>query len=360
MSKYKKGTDGRYHTRLKVGYDENGNAKIVYINAQRVGELEEKIREIKYRMSVGQCVVDSSVLLKDYAEIWFKADKATAAIATQEMYRNLIKNHLGTLAYVRLKDLTHNAIQIQINAKADRPNIQKKLAVMINAICESAVKNKLLGVNPCGELSLTEHEAKSKRVITAAEMDIIAHADLTLIERAFIDVLRGTGMRPAEVYALTWSDVDFKAKTIHVNKSLTFQGTEPVVKYPKTKCGTRDLQAPTWVFNSLKILKGTSIGLVIFAGENGRYMSKAAYKNMYNVLMRKCFGGGKYDRQWNKIDMYCFRHTYATNLVKSIPLIDIKEIQRLMGHSSPKVLMDIYAHVTAEASDTQAKLDAIL
>lgn len=361
MSKRKKDSRGYYSTRVPLGYDETGKQIVKYIRAKTLWELNNKVAELKHQKSTGQVLVDSGMLFREYAEQWFAADKAMTSINTQQMYQNIIKNHLGNLALMKMKDLNHNAIQIQINSKADKPNIQKKLAITINAICESAVQQKLIAVNPCGELNVVEHEAKIKHIVTDSEMKKIVEAELDADERAFIDVLRGTGMRPGEVYALTWSDVDFRQQVIHVNKSLTFDGTKPVVKYPKTKAGTRDLEAPSWVFKSLKALKRSSNGLIVFCDEKGSYRTKAGYRSFYNALMRKCFPGPlKYDRRLDAIDMYNFRHTYATNLVKNIPLLDIKDIQRLMGHSTPKVLLDIYAHVVIDSKNTQKQLDKIL
>ena len=57
------------------------------------------------------------------------------------------------------------------------------------------------------------------------------------------------------------------------------------------------------------------------------------------------------------LTMYCFRHNYASSLYYAG--ISLKEAQRLMGHQSYKMIMDVYAHLDAEKEDTAAKLNAI-
>ena len=50
------------------------------------------------------------------------------------------------------------------------------------------------------------------------------------------------------------------------------------------------------------------------------------------------------------------RHTYATNLYYAG--VDLKTAQKLMGHSSLKMLMEIYTHYDEAQDDSADKLEA--
>ncbi|MEG1537528.1 MAG: tyrosine-type recombinase/integrase [Clostridiales bacterium] len=41
---------------------------------------------------------------------------------------------------------------------------------------------------------------------------------------------------------------------------------------------------------------------------------------------------------------YCLRHTYATRLAEK--KVDIKVAMKLMGHTTPNMLMQVYQHVS--------------
>ena len=57
------------------------------------------------------------------------------------------------------------------------------------------------------------------------------------------------------------------------------------------------------------------------------------------------------------LTLYCFRHNYCSELYYSE--VSMKEAQRLLGHSSYKMIMDVYAHLDAQKEETKKKLNAI-
>ena len=60
------------------------------------------------------------------------------------------------------------------------------------------------------------------------------------------------GLRRGEFLALTWSDVDLKAKTIQVNKTVEFINNQARLKYStKTEAGTRLISIPDVLVNHL-------------------------------------------------------------------------------------------------------------
>ncbi|MEK5423927.1 site-specific integrase [Viridibacillus sp. FSL R5-0477] len=61
-------------------------------------------------------------------------------------------------------------------------------------------------------------------------------------------------MRRGEILGLTWSDIDFNKKTIHVNRSLVSIPEEGYMyTAPKTKNAIRQIPIPDFVLNELSI-----------------------------------------------------------------------------------------------------------
>src|SRR4029079_6727578 len=52
----------------------------------------------------------------------------------------------------------------------------------------------------------------------------------------------GTGARISELLALRWTDVDLKAKTASIQRTLTKAGGQLAIKEPKTKTGRRRIK----------------------------------------------------------------------------------------------------------------------
>ena len=52
---------------------------------------------------------------------------------------------------------------------------------------------------------------------------------------------------------------------------------------------------------------------------------------------------------------HILRHTYATNILKAG--IDLKTAQKLLGHSTIAMTMDIYNHITIDSKILASRLD---
>lgn len=62
-------------------------------------------------------------------------------------------------------------------------------------------------------------------------------------------------MRIGETLALTWNDIDFKKRTININKTVNFIKGEVIVGPPKTDNSYRILSMSDTVYKLLKMVK---------------------------------------------------------------------------------------------------------
>lgn len=69
-----------------------------------------------------------------------------------------------------------------------------------------------------------------------------------------------------------------------------------------------------------------------------------AMRILDRVLARA--GIAKVDLQGEKLDIHALRHTCATRLFRSGA--QLMQIQRILGHSDPKLTAEIYAHVDVD------------
>ena len=178
-------------------------------------------------------------------------------------------------------------------------------------------------------------------------------------------------MRRGEVLALTKKDIDLKNDKITVNKSLSFYKNTSIIKEPKSKAGNRviDILLPLkpYLESYLKSLDS----LYLFCQTNGNLHTQTSYKRFWKGIYLKinAAAGGKYHYEGKSktklvIDIdaikgltpHRFRHNFATILYYAH--VDIKEAQRIMGHSDIKILLEIYTHLDKQKSSSKDKINS--
>lgn len=176
-----------------------------------------------------------------------------------------------------------------------------------------------------------------------------------------------TGIRPGELIGLTFDDVDWTNKTLAIRKSVEFRNGSWQAGPPKTKTSYRTIPlteaalailkdakeskqkmhiSPKAVqvlfYKDLKMGRQNSVklaDLVFISKQTGMPTRNNAYDSCLKYICRRA--GIK------EISMHDLRHTYATCcLERGMPY---KSLQKLLGHSSLKVTMDTYVHVTEES-----------
>lgn len=354
-TRYKKQANGLYRAAVNVGYDADGRLVRKYFSARTCTDLEAQIRDFKLSMAEGYDVLNEYITLGEYAERWISVYKAQVGIRTREMYEKIVRKHLGELADMRVKDIKPLHVQQLINDHSDRPRTAEQIRLTLKQIFAQAIQDDLIRKSPAVNLTMPRHIKKEKRALTPEEKQAIRDAELTERERAFVMLLYGCGLRPGELFALTWQDIDFKAGVVNVSRALVFKhNNEPVLEAPKTNSSIRAIECPRIVLNALKAYRGKNICPKLFAGKDGGYNTKNGYNSEWNVIKRKIEQALGY-----KTDLtpYCFRHNYATMLFYSG--VSMKEAQRLMGHTNHEMIMRVYSHLDAAKEQTAAKLNAI-
>lgn len=354
MARFTKNSKGLYRTGVVIGYDEAGRIKRKWLSARTIAELEKKIAEVKAALECGRNLLDEDVRFGDYAQMWLNTYKANRGLNTQQMYAHILK-HFAPIDVMKIRDIRPTHLQALINSDSDRARTCEQMRMTLRQIFKQAIADDIVQKNPAASLEVPRRVEKEKRALTNEEKAAIKEADLTVRERAFISVLQGCGVRPGELYALTWDDIDFKKCRIRINKAIVFENNnKPTLSFPKTNKSIRFIEAPQFVIKALHDYRGTTIVPILFGGRDGSYKGMTGYLKEWSRIKKKiedCLG------HETDLTMYCFRHSYASSLYYAE--VSMKEAQRLMGHNSYKMIMEVYAHLDAAKEDTLKKLNAI-
>lgn len=350
MSKYKKQKDGRYRASVRLGYDDNGKPIDKYVSGRTIKEVEEKIMDIKQSVASGLVLNDKTTFGK-YADNWLKVYKANRGIATVNMYRNIVDKHFSLINSCTIREVNRMMIQQMVNSESDHPRICEQMVMVLKQIFNSCIKDGLIVKSPCIDIELPRHHSKEKRALTKEEKEKLRCTILTPMERAFLMTLYGTGCRPSEMYALTKKDIDVKNSCIIINKSVQFDGGSPVsISLPKTESSIRNIIVSQSLIKQL-VKYSQSLPYDNLFGDQeheGQILHKYNYEAIFTRILRKAHLSDA------GITMYTLRHNYCTECYYRG--VSLKECQRQMGHSSYRMILEIYSHLDAEKEGTADKL----
>ena len=151
-----------------------------------------------------------------------------------------------------------------------------------------------------------------------------------------------TGLRIGELLALEWSDIDIKKCEAVICKTCHYGIDENgffgrITNAPKTKSSIRTIPIPRQLMPILREAKKCSSSkYVISNGESP--VSMRSYQRSFALLLKKL--------NLKHRGFHSLRHTFATRALECG--IDVKTLSEFLGHKSPTITLNRYAHSMAE------------
>lgn len=366
--KYAAGKDGVYRTKAWDGtYNADGSKHRINLKSTKSSaDLERQVRELKAKIENGQQLARNTYTFGEYALYWLETYKGIRALNTQTMYKNIIDKHLLPIYDYKLADIRKSHYQFVLNASADKPRTCQQIALTFRQIVKAAISDKYVPasalVDICDGVSLPRYRPSEKRPLTKEERAALQSADFTPQERAFVLILYGCGLRRGEALALTPLDIDLKASSIAVNKSLAFDGNNYYLKDPKSENGARSVPMPAYLSAYLKTYIASINTPWLFSRRDGGRMTKSSYDKMWASIVRKmnaAAGGTKDLYVIHGLTAHVFRHNYCTSLCYQVPAISLKRIAALMGDTL-QMVMTVYNHLMEEHKDLSETIENAL
>ena len=214
--------------------------------------------------------------------------------------------------------------------------------------------------NPTRGLKLPKKEHKEKRALTPDERTAIEKADFTPKQRAFVYLGLYAGLRRGEILALTAKDVDLERRIITVNKNLVIKNTHTELKNsPKTDAGFRDVPIRLPLYEVLAPYVQSLETPLLFPMTNGGYTTASSYTKLWRGISKAIAASAEKNDLSNvdtsTISAHILRHTCATDMFYSG--IDLKNTQRILGHSRVETTLDIYTHCAEDETEILSRLD---
>lgn len=320
--------------------------------------LEDFVRKVqKKKDSIDRQTLDPNTKLSAFVKLYLETYKMNSVSDTwfndlERFAQNKIVPGIGDKPVGKIKPIE---VQNFLNSLSGySASYVKKLFDLTNQIFRYAFKNGMTSTDFTLDLQLPKgRKGKKGRSLTDREREVLLQALNGHRGELFCKIMLYCGLRPGEVSALQWKDIDFKEKVIDVNKAKKKNGT---IGYPKTNAGLRKVPIPEHFLQLLYSRRQSPFDLVC-SQINGRMHTESSRKKMWKNIKREMniIMGCKVFRNElippfplaDDFVMYYLRHTYCTDLEKKGVPLNIA--RRLMGHESIEVTAKIYTHNSDES-----------
>lgn len=352
--RFSRRADGYLSTTAWDGtYTNAGTKRRVVLYAKTARELDAKVRELALRVERGDVVKSDGDDLLSLAARWYREEKRTRAASTRQFYKGLIERHLQPLAGVKPDSLTLSLVRQIIDAADGHERTQEQLLLVLRQIISYAAREKRMSKSAAAELldalPTIHHTAAEKRALTAGEKAAVFAADLPEMERAFLYLLYGCGLRREEALGLRAGDFDYNGHVTVSRARVLLEGGVTDTKGPKSKRGARTLPIPASVRGVVEAYaKGCSGDL--FPG-----IDKKGYDRMWRTI-RRAIEAACPDSEG--LTAHIFRHSYCTELCYQIPKLSVKNVARLLGDTEAMVL-SVYSHLDLLREPTDETIDGV-
>lgn len=300
--------------------------------------------------------------LKNYYD-WYVEPYAIGRMPMRELKRSHIVAHFQYLATD--KELSHGTL--------------RSLASMLYNCLEQVVGDGALFVNPAAKImkDVVAKPPETRDALTDEEVktliEFLKEEGFQNIYLPIIGVILGTGLRWGEVSALTWDDIDYERKLVHITKSMNYRCKnsakhEFFISTPKTENAIRDIPLSEDLLELFRIQKKYQNDLrirqdiiidghkgFVFTTKLGMPLTNEAFRATLRRIIKQLNQwekerAEKEDRRAillnEKITGHYLRHTFITNLVLS----DVPELttMSICGHAKYETTINIYTHIREE------------
>ena len=219
---------------------------------------------------------------------------------------------------------------------------------MLAGILDDAVKERRLLANPARGVALPKR--RSKRHVYLSHEDVAALARESGKHGTLVLVLAYCGLRWGEATGLRVRSIDFARRRITIDENAVESGAQIHVGTPKSH-ELRTVPFPVFLAEHLaKACEGKKQDDLVFSADDGSHLRRP--RNPTATSAGGWFEHAVKRAGIRRVTPHDLRHTAASFAVSA--RANVKVLQRMLGHKSAAMTLDVYADLFADDLDTMA------
>ncbi|MCL1999351.1 MAG: site-specific integrase [Turicibacter sp.] len=260
--------------------------------------------------------------------------------STQGIYRGYLDNHIAPFfKKMRCNQLNRDVIQNFVNCKNGLASTTAQSVFYLLKRALSGCPPDIFNV-PLPKIVKPKIPVLSREEQKRLEQTATARAD-----RIVLTLCLYTGLRIGELCGLKWDDCDFENKQLDIRRTVLRiknpekGGTKTIISIqePKSRSSRRTIPLPDFIVQLLQMHKNAS---------NSPFIVSTTEKPLEPRTLQYRFKRMLQKANLRKVKFHVTRHTFA---VRALEIgFDIKTLSEILGHSSPMITLENYAHILDE------------
>jgi len=321
-----KDANGKWRQKSKQGFVKKSDAKEA--EAELIAQIKKAPRPVEHHLE--------GITLEDFCELYTKV-KRSITENTKTNYKYAVKS-LRIVAKRPVHMITYADLVNAISGWNMTPQTQKQYFSKLRILFRAAIKPYgLRSDDPTVDIELPKVRQKTeRRTVTEEQLTVLLQHPRQDVVLA-IAIGYYAGLRRGEILALQWTDVDWSAPAITVERQL--DSRDGTIHSPKSRNGYRTIPIPQALVTMLKEYHNSrplDINRRVFPHPHSTYFyMQRAIRRLDPAL-----------------SPHRLRHTYATTLLARG--IDIRTVAALLG-DDVKTVIGTYIHYSDDMRQAAAQ-----
>ena len=342
----------------------------------KLSVVKKWLNDARYEDEHGLSGTGEKVSVTEWFEKWIKLYKEGVVKDNtvknyKSRFENNIKPAIGNLQLNKVKKIQLQTILNNMYDEGYAFGTMVLTQITIHALFDGAVQSEILAKNPANGLKCKQRDVKDSRVLTREEQKVfLEYSRGTMYYNAYALLLQ-TGLRPGEVGGLKWEDIDFDNRELHVTRTLLQDKAKGGFYFgsPKNKKSIGTVPLTDTAIQLLKDQRICNFKLrqrsdnwqknkefdnLIFCTINGNPVGQSTFRMMMLRVITRINNDRRAEAEINNTTYVEFepahphtlRHTFATRCIEDGMKPNV--LQKILGHASITVTMDLYVHETHE------------
>ncbi|PRC42815.1 site-specific integrase, partial [Mycobacterium sp. ITM-2017-0098] len=289
----------------------------------------------------------------ELAPDWLGRKKQATAVSHYRMLESAWRVHVAPKwGKTAVADVDQLAVEAWISAMsrdgAGSTTVRRAYGVL-SGILGDAVKARRLALNPARGVENLPRKSRKRHVYLSAE-DVERLAEAAGAHGPLVLLLAYTGLRWGEAISLRVKDVGFLRRRLLVHENAVQLGVDHAVGPTKGR-EARSVPCARFVLDELSVLcTGKDSEDLVFEHSGGGFLPRPkSHRGWFASAVRQA--------SVQDITPHDLRHTCASLAISAG--VNVLTLQRMLGHKSAAITLDVYADLFDEDLDKAADaLDA--